>query len=75
MSARIEIDGINHDVSDDVAALLYSVSKERDELLIEKRCCDTCEGQEEGGHYCLIHGEVVKNMDLCACVEWTRMVE
>ena len=75
MTAKIEIDGINHRVPDEVADLLFMVSKERDELKIEKRCCDNCEGQEDGRHYCLTHGEAVKNMDLCACVEWTRRAE
>ncbi len=32
--------------------------------------CDFCESQEEGGHYCLLHGIFVKNMDRKRCNDW-----
>lgn len=32
--------------------------------------CDHCEHQEEGGHYCLLHCEPVKNMNINSCPEW-----
>ena len=31
--------------------------------------CDNCDGQE-GGHYCLLHGLTVRNMDTKTCAEW-----
>lgn len=32
--------------------------------------CDNCTNQEDGGHYCLLHGIPVKNMDIVQCHEW-----
>ena len=32
--------------------------------------CDQCDSQEEGRHYCLLHGVEVKNMDLMTCADW-----
>ncbi len=32
--------------------------------------CDWCDSQEDG-HYCLLHSEFVKNMDVVRCPEWT----
>ena len=31
--------------------------------------CDWCDCQE-GRHYCLLHGIVVKNMDVTRCPNW-----
>jgi hypothetical protein len=31
--------------------------------------CDTCSSQE-GRHYCLLHGMIVKNMDIVKCCDW-----
>ena len=64
MAAKIEIDGKNHHVSDEVAELLFLVSKERDELKDLTRC-DNCKSQE-GRHYCLLKGEPIKN----SCEDW-----
>jgi hypothetical protein len=36
------------------------------------KSCDTCESQEEGRHYCLLHGVVIKNMDIKRCEFWSR---
>lgn len=33
--------------------------------------CDECDSQEEGRHYCLLHGVEVKNMDIMTCDDWT----
>lgn len=33
--------------------------------------CDYCNSQEDGGHYCLLHGEQMKNMDIVKCDDWT----
>jgi len=33
------------------------------------KSCDFCRHQE-GRHYCLLHGTVVKNMDTVKCDEW-----
>ena len=33
------------------------------------RSCDFCSYQE-GRHYCLLHGEPVKNMDISRCADW-----
>jgi hypothetical protein len=33
------------------------------------KSCDTCELQE-GNHYCLLHSEQVKNMDIVKCKDW-----
>jgi hypothetical protein len=35
-------------------------------------CCDNCEAQEEGRHYCLLLGRYVKNMDLMKCDEFEK---
>ncbi len=32
--------------------------------------CDSCDAQEEGGHYCLLHSKQIKNMDLYCCADW-----
>lgn len=32
--------------------------------------CDGCKSQEEGRHYCLLHGITVRNMDLTTCDDW-----
>jgi len=34
------------------------------------KSCDTCESQE-GRHYCLLHGVMVKNMDMKRCDFWS----
>ena len=36
------------------------------------RPCDECDAQEDSKHYCLLHGESVKNMDVVCCDEWTE---
>lgn len=36
-----------------------------------KNSCDWCVCQEDGGHYCLLYGETMKNMDIKTCDEWT----
>ena len=36
------------------------------------KSCDTCESQEEGRHYCLLHGVQVKNMDIVRCTDWSQ---
>ena len=33
--------------------------------------CDRCENQETGGHYCLLLGRIMKNMDAMTCKNWT----
>jgi len=32
--------------------------------------CDFCESQEEGGHYCLLHSCIIKNMDTVRCEDY-----
>ena len=34
------------------------------------KSCDTCESQEEGGHYCLLHTKTLKNMNIIYCDDW-----
>jgi hypothetical protein len=34
-----------------------------------EQVCDTCDSQE-GRHYCLLHGKVMKNMDISKCNDW-----
>lgn len=36
-----------------------------------QKSCDHCVSQEEGRHYCLLHGVAVKNMDIKCCAAWT----
>lgn len=35
------------------------------------KSCDNCRHQE-GRHYCLFHGESVKNMDIFRCGNWRK---
>ena len=37
--------------------------------------CDNCDSQEEGGHYCLLHGKVMKNMNITVCPDWEEKTE
>lgn len=37
--------------------------------------CDHCASQEDGGHYCLLHSEQVKNMDTVCCDDWAERPE
>jgi hypothetical protein len=32
--------------------------------------CDNCASQEVGGHYCLLHGQQMRDMDLLTCSDW-----
>lgn len=32
--------------------------------------CDNCVAQEEGRHYCLLHGRVMRDMDTVTCEDW-----
>ena len=34
--------------------------------------CDFCTFQESGGHYCLLFGIIIKNMDIKTCADWTN---
>lgn len=36
--------------------------------------CDNCASQE-GRHYCLLHGQQVKNMDIVRCLSWKAKIE
>lgn len=33
----------------------------------EAESCDNCEHQEEGGHYCLMHGKQMRDMNCHTC--------
>lgn len=33
--------------------------------------CDFCASQEEGRHYCLLHGIPVTDMNITTCPDWT----
>jgi len=33
--------------------------------------CDFCESQDESKHYCLLHGEIMKNMNIKRCKDWS----
>ena len=35
------------------------------------KLCDTCASQEDR-HYCLLHSQQVKNMDILVCDDWTN---
>lgn len=35
-----------------------------------ERSCEDCIGIEDGHHYCLIHGIVIKNADIMRCDEF-----
>ena len=35
-----------------------------------ERSCDQCDCQEDGGHYCLLHGVQMKNMNIMTCDDW-----
>lgn len=32
--------------------------------------CDNCAAQEDGGHYCLLYGIPVTDMDVTTCDRW-----
>lgn len=32
--------------------------------------CDNCIAQEDGGHYCLLYGTTVLDMDVTTCADW-----
>ncbi len=32
--------------------------------------CDNCASQEDGKHYCLLHGCTVLDMDTTTCADW-----
>jgi hypothetical protein len=44
-----------------------------DDFVVEpcegEKACDSCASQE-GKHYCLLHGEPMKNMDIVKCPFW-----
>ena len=50
-------------------ALSSKISREE-----EKGVCDNCDCQE-GRHYCLLHGKVIKNMDISTCPDWEEKDE
>jgi len=39
------------------------------------KTCDDCESQEEGRHYCLLHGKAMKNMDIKGCSDFEERAE
>lgn len=39
-----------------------------------EKTCDNCDSQE-GHHYCLLHGKIMKNMDINCCPDWTENLE
>lgn len=34
------------------------------------KSCDNCQAQEEGGHYCLLHTKILKNMNIIYCEDY-----
>jgi len=36
--------------------------------------CDHCAYQEEGGHFCMLHGKSVKNMNINSCADFSEKI-